>query len=149
MAPDDSRRPSRPVLAGLVGSAGGGMRRIFVDAVGVSVPMPAAVRRLVATDDAVGALVLRLGGSLVGCAGELDGVDTVGPARAPDPRAVAALKPDVILSGVADGTHDLVEERLAVALWQVAPVIAVDLGRPSMAEADLRALLGVSAKPAR
>jgi len=145
MATDDARRPSRPILAGLVGG-GGGMRRIFVDHVGISVPMPAAVRRLVATDDDVGALVLRLGGALVGCAGSLDGVESVGPARAPDPRAVAALKPDIILAGVADGTHDLVEERLAITLWQVAPIIAVDLGRPSMAEADLRALIGSQAK---
>lgn len=140
--PDPRRRATPPAaLAGLV-SAGGGMRRIYVDAVGMSVPMPASVRRLVATDDEVGALVLRLGGTLTGCAGALDGVESVGPARAPDPRAVAALKPDLILCGVADGVHDLVDERTVVALWRVAPIIAVDLGRPAVAEADLRALLG-------
>lgn len=137
------------MLAALVGGAGGGMRRIFVDAVGMSVPMPASARRLVATDDEVGALVLRLGGALVGCAGQLDGVEAVGPSRAPDPRAVAALKPDLILSGVADGVHDLADERMVVTLWQVAPVIAVDLGRPAAAEADLRALIGAATPPPR
>lgn len=144
---DPRRRPTPPpVLAALV-SAGGGMRRIYVDAVGMSVPMPASVRRLVAADEEVGALVLRLGGALVGCGGALEGVESVGPARAPDPRAVAALKPDLILCGVVDGAHDLVDDRTIVALWRVAPIIAVDLGKPTVAEADLRALLGPAAVP--
>lgn len=134
------------MLAGLVGG-GGGMLRIFVDAVGMSVPIPASARRLVATDDELGAFVLSLGGTLVGCAGALDGVESVGPSRAPDPQAVAALRPDLILAGVVDGTHDLVEEGMVVTLWRVAPVIAVDLGRPAAATADLRALLGPAAAP--
>lgn len=144
---DPRRRPSPPAaLAGLV-SAGGGMRRIYVDAIGMSVPMPASVRRLVATDDEVGALVLRLGGTLLGCAGALEGVEPVGPARAPDVRAVAALKPDLILSGAVDGAHDLVDEHTVAALWRIAPIIAVDLGRLTVAEADLRALLGPTVVP--
>ncbi|MFC4943379.1 hypothetical protein [Pseudonocardia sp. GCM10023141] len=145
-AEEPRRRPSPPAaLAGLVG--GGGMRRIFVDGLGVSVPMPSSVRRLVVTDDVVGAFLVELGGTLAGCAGTLDGIESVGPARAPDPRLVAALKPDLILSGCADGAHDLADEQLVVALWRIAPVIAVDLGRRVAAAADMRALLGLTAGP--
>jgi ABC-type Fe3+-hydroxamate transport system substrate-binding protein len=136
--------PPPAILAAVVGS-GGGMRRIFVDAIGTSVPFPASVRRLVATDDELGALVLSLGGTLVGCGGTLDGVESVGPARAPDPQRVAQLRPDLILSGVGEGAHDLLEERMVAALSRIAPIIAVDLGRRAAAEADLRALLGPAA----
>lgn len=146
-APDPRRRSTPPaVLSGLV-SAGGGMRRIFVDAIGTSVPMPASVRRLVATDDQVGAFVLGLGGTLLGCAGDLDGVEPLGPARAPDPAAVAALKPDLIIVGAVDGGYDLAHEQAATALWRVAPLVAVDLRRAEAAEKDLRALLGPAAAP--
>ena len=48
------------MLAGLVGSGGGG-RRAFIDATGTPVALPATLRRVVATDDGVGALLLGLG----------------------------------------------------------------------------------------
>ena len=141
--PEDPRRNAgrTSVLTGLI-SAGASLRRTFVDATGASVPLPPAVRRLVATDDEVAALLLGLGAVIVGCAGTVDGVEQVGPPRAPDPRAVGALRPDVIVVGAVDRTHDLVDERLVHALRQVAPVIAVELGRPAAAAADMRALLG-------
>jgi ABC-type Fe3+-hydroxamate transport system substrate-binding protein len=129
------------VLAGLVGSGGGG-RRAFVDATGTPVALPAAVRRLVATDDEVGALLLGLGVPLIGCAGTLDDIDAVGAPRSPDPRAVAAMRPDVIVTGAVDRVHDLADLRLVEALRRVAPVVAVDVGRPAVAAADLRAMLG-------
>jgi ABC-type Fe3+-hydroxamate transport system substrate-binding protein len=128
------------VLAGLVGGAGGG--RAFVDASGQRVVPPPAIKRVVATDDGVGALLLGLGAPVVGCAGSLDGVGVVGPPRAPDPQAVAALRPDVIVTGAVDGAHDLAGTGLADALRRVAPVVAVDVTRPAAAAADLRALLG-------
>ncbi len=119
--------PRTRVLAGLVG--GGSARRAFIDAVGEPVELPpATIGRLVATDDAVGALLLDLGAPLVGCAGTCDGV--------------AALRPDLIVTGAVDGRHDLAEAGLVEALRRVAPVVAVDLGRPVAAAADLRALLG-------
>ena len=107
-----------------------------------SVGLPPRIRRLVATDAAVGALLLDLGASVVGCAGALDGVEQVGAPRAPDPAAVAALRPDVIVTGAVDRAYDLTDPRLVEALWRVAPVVAVDMGRPAAARADLRALLG-------
>ena len=125
-----------------VTSTAGGMRRIFVDATGASVALPAAVRRLVATDDEVGAMLVGLGALVIGCAGALDGVQPVGTPRAPDPRAVAALRPDVIVAGAVDRVHALADARLVEALRQVAPVIAVDVGLPDMALPDLRALIG-------
>jgi ABC-type Fe3+-hydroxamate transport system substrate-binding protein len=128
------------VLAGLVGGAGAG--RAFVDAAGNRVVPPPAIRRVVATDGEVGALLLGLGAPVVGCAGTLDGVEVVGASRAPDPRAVAALQPDVIVTGAAGGAHDLAEAGLVEALGRVAPVVAVDAGSPAVAAADLRALLG-------
>lgn len=141
-AEDPRRQPARTVaLTGLLGNAGGG-RRTFVDATGTPVALPAALRRLVATAEDVGALLLGMGAPLVGCAGTLDGVEPVGAARAPDPRAVAALRPDVIVAGAVDRVHDLADARLLEALRRVAPVVAVDLGRPAAASADLRALLG-------
>jgi len=118
------------------------MRRTFVDATGTSVPLLRAVRRLVATDLEVAALLLGLGAVVVGCAGHVDGIEPVGPARAPDPVAVAALRPDAIVVGTADGVPDLADERLVVALRRIAPVIAVDLARPAAAVRDMRALLG-------
>lgn len=121
---------------------------MFVDATGTAVPMPPAVRRLVATDERVGTLLLGLGAPLVGCAGVLDGVEPVGESRGPDPDAVAALRPDVIVIGAVDRVPDLAGAGLVERLRRVAPVIAVDTGRPGHALADLRALLG-SAGPAR
>lgn len=146
-AEDPRRHPGRTVvLTGLVGNAGG--RRMFVDATGTAVPMPPAVRRLVATDERVGALLLGMGAPVVGCAGVLDGIEPVGGSRGPDPDAVAALRPDVIVIGAVDGVPDLADAGLVERLRRVAPVIAVDTGRPAHAQADLRALLG-SGGPAR
>jgi ABC-type Fe3+-hydroxamate transport system substrate-binding protein len=142
-APDDPRRhPARTAaLTGLISNAGAG-RRAFVDATGKSVALPPAIRRLVATDTAVGALLLDLGAPMVGCAGDLDAVEPVGAPGAPDPAAVAALRPDVIVAGAVDRAYDLADPRLAEALWRVAPVVAVDMRRPAAARADLRALIG-------
>lgn len=147
-AEDPRRHPGRTaVLTGLVGNTGG--RRMFVDATGTAVPMPPAVRRLVATDERVGALLLELGAPVVGCAGALDGIEPVGESRGPDPAAVAALRPDVIVIGAVDRVHDLADADLAERLRRVAPVIAVDTGRPAHALADLRALLGSGGPPPR
>jgi ABC-type Fe3+-hydroxamate transport system substrate-binding protein len=144
--PDPRRsEPRATLLKSLVGA--GGLRRIFVDGSGLSVPMPAAVRRVVATDPAVGALLLEAGAQLVGCAGALDGVETVGPTRAPDRAAVAALRPDVIVVGLVDGVPDLAEEGLVTALVRVAPVVAVDPGARARTLPDLRALVGRAPAP--
>jgi ABC-type Fe3+-hydroxamate transport system substrate-binding protein len=146
-AENPRHHPARTAaLTGLISNAGGG-RRAFVDATGTPVALPAAIRRVVATDDEVGALLLGLGAPMVGCAGtlddiEADGIQAVGAARAPDPQAVAALRPDVIVTGAVDRLHDLTDVRLVEALRQVAPVVAVDVGRLAVATADLRALLG-------
>jgi ABC-type Fe3+-hydroxamate transport system substrate-binding protein len=118
------------------------MRRMFVDATGTSVPLLRTVRRLVATHEEVTALLLELGALVVGCAGAVDGIEQVGPPRAPDPAAVAALRPDAIIVGATERVPDLVDERLVVALRRIAPVIAVDLARPAAAVRDMRALLG-------
>jgi ABC-type Fe3+-hydroxamate transport system substrate-binding protein len=149
-APNNGQPPGRnQVLAGLVGTGGGG-RRAFVDATGHPVVLPQAIRRLVATDDEVGALLLGLGVPLIGCAGTLDGVEVVGAPGAPDPRAVAALRPDVIVTGAVDRVHRLADLRLVAVLRRVAPVVAVDVGRPAVALADLRAMLGpiIGGRPA-
>jgi ABC-type Fe3+-hydroxamate transport system substrate-binding protein len=143
--PQPANSPRRPLersglLAGLVGEAGGA-RRAFVDATGTSVTPPPVIRRLVATDDEVGALLMSIGAPIVGCAGALDDVVVVGAPRNPDPRAVAALRPDVIVTGAVESGHDLVDPRLVAALRQVAPVVAVAVGGAAAA-ADLRALLG-------
>ncbi|WP_300012825.1 hypothetical protein [Pseudonocardia sp.] len=130
-----------PALAGLVSDRGGG-RRAFVDATGTSVALPSALRRLVATAEDVGALLLALDAPLVGCAGRIDGVEQVGTSRGPDPAAVAALRPDLIVVGAVDRTPDLTDPALVAALRRIAPVVAVDVGRPPVARADLRALLG-------
>jgi ABC-type Fe2+-enterobactin transport system substrate-binding protein len=129
------------VLAGLVGSGGGG-RRAFVDATGAMVALPPVIRRVVATDDEVGALLIEMGAPLVGCAGTLADMVVVGAPRVPDPRAVAALRPDVILTGAIGRAHDLADARLVAALREVAPVIAVETAQRITATADLRALLG-------
>lgn len=141
--PEDPRRNvgRTSAVTGLVSEAAS-LRRTFVDATGASVPLPSAVRRLVATDDEVAALLLRLGAVIVGCAGTLDGIDSVGPPREPDPKAVAALRPDVIVVGAVGRVPDLADVRLVDALRRVAPVIAVELTRPAAAAADMRALLG-------
>ena len=141
-------RARNAVLGGLVGNGGG--RRAFIDATGAPVTLPAVIRRLVATDDGVGALLLGLGGPVTGCAGTVADVESVGPPRAPDPQAVAALRPDVIVTGAVDRVHDLVDARLVAALRKVAPVVAVDVGRPAVAVAELRALLGsvIGGRPA-
>jgi ABC-type Fe2+-enterobactin transport system substrate-binding protein len=135
----DSAQQRNGLLAGLVG--GGGARRAYVDATGASVPLPPAIRRLVATDDEVGALLLSLGAPIVGCAGTLGDMAIVGAPRVPDPRAVAALRPDVIVTGAVDRVHD-VSAGLVAALRQVSPVVAVEVGHRAVALADLRALLG-------
>ena len=137
------------MLAGLIGTAGGG-RRAFVDATGTPVVLPPVLRRMVATDDRVGALLLLLGAPMVGCAGSVDGVEDVGAPHAPDVPAVAALRPDVIVTGAVDREHDLAAAGLVDALRQVAPVVAVDAGHAVAAEADLRALLGqiIGGRPA-
>lgn len=128
---------SRPTAAGAMGGG-----RAFVDATGTPVPLRGPVRRLVATDPGVGALLLELGAQVVGCAGELEGVDPVGDERRPGPDAVAAVRPDAIVTGLVDGRHDLADPALLGRLRQVAPVVAVDLGRRAATAADLRALLG-------
>ena len=107
---------------------GGGGRRAFIDATGAPVALPPAIRRLAATDDRVGALLDELGVPLVGCSGSIDDV--------------AALRPDLIVTGAVDRVHDLLDARLVAALRRLAPVVAVDVGRPAVAVADLRALLG-------
>jgi ABC-type Fe3+-hydroxamate transport system substrate-binding protein len=106
------------------------------------VVLPPSVRRVVATDDRVGALLLGLGAPLVGCAGTLDGVEPAGAPYAPDLAAVTALRPDVIVTGTVDREHHLADTALVAALREVAPVVAVDTARAAVAEADLRALLG-------
>jgi ABC-type Fe3+-hydroxamate transport system substrate-binding protein len=131
-------------VTGLVSEAGG-MRRTFVDATGTAVPLLRTVRRVVAADAAVAALLLEVGAAVVGCAGAVEGVPSVGPPRAPEPAAVAALRPDAIIVGAVDRVPDLVDARLVVALRRVALVIAVDLARPEAATRDLRALLGTGA----
>lgn len=125
---------------------GGG--RPFVDATGASVPLGGPIRRVLATDESVGALLVELGVELVGCAGQLDGVESVGGQRAPDPAAVQALKPDVIVTGANGRAHDLADPRVLGRLRAIAPVVAVDLDRRTAAAADLRALLGSVQPPA-
>lgn len=136
-----------PALAGLVSERGGG-RRAFVDATGTSVALPSALRRLVATADDVGALLLALDAPVIGCAGQLDGVESVGASRGPDLAAVAGLRPDLIVIGAIDRIPDLVDPGRVEALRRIAPVVAVDVGRPAAARADLRALLGSAARAA-
>jgi ABC-type Fe3+-hydroxamate transport system substrate-binding protein len=140
---ENTRHPParNTVLAGLVGSGGGG-RRAFIDATGTPVALPATLRRVVATDDGVGALLLGLGVPLTGCAATLADIEAVGAPRAPDPKAVAALRPDVIVTGAVGGVHDLANRSLVETLRRVAPVVAVDVGRPTAAVADLRAMFG-------
>ncbi|NMH95730.1 ABC transporter substrate-binding protein [Pseudonocardia acidicola] len=142
-AGDAHRNSARTAaLTGLISHVGGG-RRPFVDATGTSVALPARIRRLVATDPVVGALLLDLGAPLAGCAGDLAGVEPLGAPRDPDPGAVAGLRPDLIVTGAVDRVHDLVDVRLLGALRGVAPVVAVDVAYRTAAVADLRALLGV------
>jgi hypothetical protein len=131
MPPDDPRRhPARTaVLAGLVGDGGG--RRVFIDATGTGVALPPVVRRLVGADARAVELLRPLGVSSVG---------------EPDPAAVAAQRPDIIVVSAVDRVLQL-DDRVVAALRAVAPVVAVDAGRPSEAEADLRALLGSADYP--
>ena len=138
------RKPGQTVVTRLVSEAGG-MRRTFVDATGASVPLLRTVRRVVAADDAVAALLLDVGATVVGCAGTVEGIEPVGAPRRPHPAAVAALRPDAIIVGAVDGGYDLMDPRLVATLRQTAPVIAVDLARPDAALPDLRALLGSGA----
>lgn len=135
--------PGPPRPTGGPAMAGG---RAFVDHTGTPVPLRGSIRRIVATDEGVAALIQETGAELVGCAGAVDGVEAVGEHRAPDHAAVAALKPDVIVTGAADGAHDLADRAVLGKLRQIAPVIAVDLNRRAAAAADLRALFG-SVKP--
>lgn len=129
--------PTGPTASGALGGG-----RTFVDATGTPVPLRGTIRSVVATDEAVGALLIDIGAPVVGCAGELDGVPAVGSDRAPDRSAVAALRPDAIVTGTVAGRHDLAEPAVVGALRQIAPVIAVDLSRSAAAAADLRALIG-------
>ncbi|RZT88314.1 hypothetical protein EV383_5253 [Pseudonocardia sediminis] len=135
MNPPDPR--ARVTAASVMGGG-----RPFVDATGTSVPLGGPVRTVLATDESVGALLVELGANLVGCAGSLDGVASVGEARSPDPAAVAKLRPSVIVTGAVGRTHDLADPAVVTALRKVAPVVAVDLDSPASAAADLRALLG-------
>lgn len=128
---------SRPTAGAAMGGG-----RAFVDATGSPVPLRGPITTVVATDEEVGALLIELGATVTGCAGALEGVDAVGDSRAPDPDAVAAKRPDAIITGLADGAHDIVDRAALGRLRQVAPVIAVDLGRRAATSADLRALLG-------
>ena len=57
---------------------GGG--RPFVDATGTSVPLGGPIRTVLATDEAVGALLVELGADVVGCDGTL-AVRTTSPTR--------------------------------------------------------------------
>jgi ABC-type Fe3+-hydroxamate transport system substrate-binding protein len=137
MPPDDPRRhPARTaVLAGLVGDGVG--RRVFIDATGTGVALPPVVRRLVGADPLVVEL-LRAPGAPV--------VSPVGEPGHPDPAAVAAQRPDVIVVGAVDRVVRL-DPHVVAALRAVAPVVAVDVGRPAEAAADLRALLGSADYP--
>lgn len=128
---------SRPTAGAAMGGG-----RAFVDATGTPVPLREPVVRVVATDPRVGELLLELGAQLVGCAGTLDGVDPVGEDRSPDPEAVRALRPDAIVTGTAGGRYDLADPALLGRLRDIAPTVAVDLGRRAASAADLRALLG-------
>lgn len=69
-ADDPRRHPSR--TAALLNATGGAGRRTFVDATGTAVPLPAAARKVVATDGWTAALLRSLGANLVGCCGDLD-----------------------------------------------------------------------------
>lgn len=134
MPPDDPRRhPARTaVLAGLVGDGGG--RRVFIDATGTGVALPPVVRRLVGADPGAVELLRALGVNLAGEPGH------------PDPAAVAAQRPHIIVVSAVDRVLQL-DDRVVAALRAVAPVVAVDAGRPSEAVADLRALLGSADYP--
>ena len=131
MPPDDPRRhPARTaVLAGLVGDGSG--RRVFIDATGTGVALPPVVRRLVGADPRAVELLRALG---------------VSPVGEPDPAAVAAQRPDIIVVSAVDRVLQL-DDCVVAELRAVAPVVAVDAGRPAEAEADLRALLGSADYP--
>ncbi|BBG04552.1 MULTISPECIES: hypothetical protein [Pseudonocardia] len=133
---------SRPTAGAAMGGG-----RAFVDATGTPVPLRGPVQRVVATDPEVGALLVELGARVIGCAGPLDGAEPVGAERAPDPQAVAALRPDAIVTGLSDGRHDLADPAVLGRLRQAAPVVAVDLARRAATAADLRALLGAVNPP--
>ncbi|MEJ8280290.1 hypothetical protein [Pseudonocardia spirodelae] len=133
---------SRPTAGAAMGGG-----RAFVDATGTPVPLRGPVVRVVATDPGVGALLRELGADVVGCAGPLEGVDPVGDERAPDPDAVRALRPDAIVTGATGRRHDLADPALLGRLRDIAPTIAVDLGRRAASAADLRALLGTVQPP--
>jgi prevent-host-death family protein len=124
------------------GAMGGG--RSFVDATGTPVPLRSPIRTVVATDPEVGALLVEIGATVIGCAGRLGEVPVIGDDRRPDAREVAALRPDGIITGTRDGRHDLDDPTVVDALRRTAPVIAVDLARAggAVARAELRALLG-------
>jgi hypothetical protein len=52
--------------------------------------------------------------------------------------------------GAVDRVYALLDARLVAALRRLAPVVAVDVARPAVAVADLRALLGplIGGRPA-
>ena len=116
---ESTRKPGQTVVTGLVSEAAG-MRRTFVDATGASVPLLRTVRRVVAADDAVAALLLDVGATVVGCAGTVEGIEPVGAPRSPDPSAVAALRPDAIVVGAVDRGYDLADLRLVATLRRTA-----------------------------
>jgi ABC-type Fe3+-hydroxamate transport system substrate-binding protein len=107
---------------------------VYIDATGTGVALPPVVRRLVGADPLVVELLRALG------------VAPVGELGHPDPAAVAAQRPDVIVVGAVDRVLQL-DAPVVAALRAVAPVVAVDVGRPSEAVADLRALLGSADYP--
>ncbi len=129
------------------GAMGGG--RSFVDATGTPVPLRSPIRTVVATDPEVGALLVEIGATVIGCAGRFGEVPVIGDDRRPDAREVAALRPDGIITGTRDGRHDLADPAVLDALRRTAPVIAVDLARAggAVARAELRALLGPTGRP--
>jgi hypothetical protein len=130
------------------GAMGGG--RAFVDATGTPVPLRSPIRTVVATDPEVGALLVEIGATVIGCAGRFGSVPVIGDDRRPDAGEVAALRPDGIITGTRDGRHDLADPTVVDALRRTAPVIAVDLARAggAVARAELRALLGPTGRPA-
>lgn len=107
-----------------------------------------SVRRVVAAHPDVAAVLLAIGADLVGTcdAGQLDGcppdVADLGPAGRPDADAVAALRPDAVVTAVRGRAYVVGGHELMAALRRTAPVIGIDPARTQAAAADLRALVG-------
>ena len=92
-------------------------------------PLLGAVRRLVATDHEVAALLLGLGERRGGESEPWTGSSRWSPAPAPAGPQVAAPAGRDHRRG-DERVPDLADERLVVTLRRIAPVIAVDLARP-------------------